>query len=424
MYGLRKVLFAGAICVLLVVSHTFASGKDMAEVTKCLSCHGKPDFKVLRENEAVSLYVSEEAISGSVHRGARCTSCHEGAAEVPHRQNLAMVQCGTCHDDEEDSYRNSIHGIDFVSGKKDVPGCTTCHGDHDILPVSNPRSRAFSLNIVNICLRCHEDEKIESEHGLPGISYMKAYRDSVHGKAIKRAGLNVAAVCPDCHGNHEILPADDPESKVNKLQIPADCGKCHPGIKDDYDGSIHGKGLRAGIMDSPVCTDCHGEHTIAKITDPSASVFPKNIPTTCGSCHESEMISSRYALPKKRFSTFMESFHGIALEYGMTKTANCASCHGYHLILPSSDPASRISAENIPKTCGQCHPKASDNFARGKIHVEVSREGHKGVWIVRVFYTLFIGALVLLFVLHIGFDIVGRKRHKRRERTGGEEGRE
>ena len=54
-----------------------------------------------------------------------------------------------------------------------------------------------------------------------------------------------------------------------------------------------------------------------------------NIPRTCTACHENEAISTRYALPKKRFSTYMDSFHGVALEYGMTKAANCASCHGF-----------------------------------------------------------------------------------------------
>jgi hypothetical protein len=421
MDGLRKVLFIGILVSILGVPHAFAEGEGQTEASRCLACHAKVGFETEREGSVVSLYVDTAAIESSVHSGARCTSCHTDAADLPHKTALGRVKCGNCHEDQELSYAGSIHGMDFIRGEKDVPGCTVCHGEHDILPVANPKSRAFSLNIVDVCLNCHEDEKIDSAHALPGTPYIKAYRQSVHGRAIKRAGLNVAAVCPDCHGNHKILPADNPESDVNKLQIPADCGKCHPGIQKSYDESIHGKGLRAGIMDSPVCTDCHGEHTIAKITDPASKVYAKNIPKTCGTCHESEVISTRYALPKKRFSSFMESFHGIALEYGMTKTANCASCHGYHLILPSSDPASQVNPENIPKTCGQCHPKASANFARGKIHVEVSREGHKGVWIVRVFYTLFIGALLLLFVLHISFDFIERRRHKNRKKGDGRE---
>jgi hypothetical protein len=417
----KNVLLFLPFCFILLLLPFESRGENSVKDERCYSCHGYKEFTGYRAGREVTLYVDERVIERSVHARSRCTSCHVDASGDRHEKGLTKVHCGSCHEDEERSYQGSIHGIDFSKGETDVPGCTTCHGNHDILPVDDPKSRSFSLNIVTICLNCHEDEKIDTEHVLPGMEYIKAYRESVHGRAIKRAGLNVAAVCPDCHGNHKILPADNPESRVNKLQIPADCGKCHPGIQKDFEESIHGRGLRAGIMDSPVCTDCHGEHTIAKITDPAAKVYAKNIPATCGSCHESEVISSRYALPKKRFSTFMDSFHGIALEYGMTKTANCASCHGYHLVLPSSNPKSTINIDNIPETCGQCHPNASENFARGKIHVEVSREGHKGVWMVRVFYTLFIGALALLFVLHISFDFIERKRHRKKVKADSQE---
>jgi hypothetical protein len=106
----------------------------------------------------------------------------------------------------------------------------------------------------------------------------------------------------------------------------------------------------------------------------------------------------------------MDSFHGIALEYGMTKAANCASCHAFHDILPASDPASPVNKANLPRTCGKCHPNAGENFAKGMIHVEVSPEKAMGVFAVRVFYTIFIGTLVTLFVLHVAMDLLGRRR--------------
>jgi hypothetical protein len=171
--------------------------------------------------------------------------------------------------------------------------------------------------------------------------------------------------------------------------------------------------MRGGIAESPVCTDCHGEHTITKITDPTSAVYVKNIPRTCSACHDKEAISTRYALPKKRFSTYMDSFHGIALDYGMTKAANCASCHGFHEILPAADPASTVHKQNLPGTCGKCHPNAGENFAKGSIHVEVTPQKAMGVFVVRIFYTIFIGALVTLFVLHVGMDLLGRRRRAR-----------
>ena len=37
----------------------------------------------------------------------------------------------------------------------------------------------------------------------------------------------------------------------------------------------------------------------------------------------------------------------------LTKKYNCASCHGFHKILPSSDPKSTVNTKNLGQTCGQ-----------------------------------------------------------------------
>jgi hypothetical protein len=50
------------------------------------------------------------------------------------------------------------------------------------------------------------------------------------------------------------------------------------------------------------------------------------------------------------------------------------------------------------------------NFAKGNIHVEVTPQKAMGVFAVRVFYTIFIGVLIILFVLHVGMDLLGRRR--------------
>jgi formate dehydrogenase gamma subunit len=68
-------------------------------------------------------------------------------------------------------------------------------------------------------------------------------------------------------------------------------------------------------------------------------------------------------------SSYKDSYHGLASQFGSKVVANCASCHGVHNILPSTDPKSMISANNLPQTCGQCHIGAGANFASGKIHL-------------------------------------------------------
>jgi len=407
MRPLRSFLFA----LLLAAAGTGLAATAVAgpTVQDCLDCHGDATIeKSLPDGKTQSLFVDEKTFRGSVHGNAACTACHTDA-KAPHEE-LAPVSCGRCHAEAAKSYSQSTHGIAHAKGIQDVPGCDDCHGKHDTRKVKDPKAHTFRLNIVGVCLECHDDRVIEEKYGLPGQKVMEAYRESVHGRALKKSGLLGTAVCSDCHGNHMILAGDKPRSATHRQNIPTLCGKCHSGILEEYEISVHGKGMRAGIAESPVCTDCHGEHTITKITDPESKVYVMNIPRTCTACHENEAISTRYALPKKRFSTYMDSFHGVALEYGMTKAANCASCHGFHGILPSSDPASSVNKANLPKTCGKCHPNAGVNFAKGDIHVEVTAQKAMGVFVVRVFYTIFIGVLVILFVLHVGMDLLGRRR--------------
>ena len=417
MKPLRMVLLSGFLAAGFCLAGTAWAGPGIGP---CLDCHGDTTIeKSLPSGKTLSLFVDRKAYRESVHGKGECTSCHTDA-KSPHGK-LAPVACGRCHADAEKSFSDSTHGRDRAKGNRDVPGCADCHGTHAIRKPSDPKARTFHLNIVAVCLECHKDRAIEEKYHLSDRVVMEAYEQSVHGMAARKSGLLGAAVCPDCHGNHRILPGDQPRSATHRQNIPTLCGKCHPGILETYDRSIHGKGMRGGIAESPVCTDCHGEHTITKITDPSSSVYAKNIPKTCSSCHENEAISTRYALPKKRFSTYMDSFHGIRLEYGMTTAANCSSCHGFHDVLPASDPASSVNPANLPRTCGKCHPNAGVNFTKGNVHVEVALGKATGVFAVRIFYTVFISVLVLMFVLHVGMDLMGRRRRSR-QKAGGTEG--
>jgi hypothetical protein len=77
-----------------------------------------------------------------------------------------------------------------------------------------------------------------------------------------------------------------------------------------------------------------------------------------------------------------------------------------------------VHKANLPRTCGQCHPNAGPNFAKGDVHVDVTPQKAMGVFAVRVFYTGFISVLVVLFVLHVGLELLGRRRRKRMEGGG------
>ena len=365
-------------------------------------------------------------LNKSVHAKAKlrelpnCRNCHSEhkvkAGELVDkftRLTQEISGCRKCHSKETEDYFQGMHGKEFQKKNPDVPSCVSCHGAHGILSEKDPESPIFHNNIIKLCVKCHEDEKLMAKYEqLPQPVVFKAFEKSVHGMAVEEHGLLVAPSCIECHGAHEMRPADDPKSPVNKVNIAHTCAKCHPGIDEVYQRSIHGVTLSKGILDSPTCTDCHGEHDITAVRDPSGRVSPKNIPKTCSACHAEEKIVKKYGLLPVAYDTYKDSFHGIAHKFGEIVVADCASCHGYHDILPSSDPRSSINPKNIPHTCGKCHKGASENFAKGKVHIEATKESSLGVYIVRKFYTWFIGILAILFVAYILLDVLGRRRRR------------
>ena len=125
-------------------------------------------------------------------------------------------------------------------------------------------------------------------------------------------------------------------------------------------------------------------------------------------------MNTKYNLPPDRVKTFFESYHGLAAQYGSTLAANCASCHGVHKILPSTDPRSSIYKTNLVVTCGKCHPGATENFAQSKVHVDAAAtSGGAGVgeqinrWVRRIYLVLIVGTIG--FMLAHNLLLFGKK---------------
>src|SRR5690242_19658832 len=264
--------------------------------------------------------------------------------------------------------------------------CLDCHGDNTLFK-TNSAGKVISLFVdeaklklsvhkTNSCVSCHAD--ITAQHPDDGkpvarvncslchLREARSYTNSVHGQALL-AGHDDAATCQDCHDSHEIISDRSPTSPIYFSRQAKTCGACHDQEARDWQASVHGKAVAAGSMDAPTCTGCHDEHRIRSLTKSSARFISADV---CSRCHASERINTKYNLPADRVSTFFESYHGLAAQYGgLTLAANCASCHGYHKVLPSSDTNSTINKANLVQTCGKCHPGASLQFSTGKIHV-------------------------------------------------------
>jgi cytochrome b subunit of formate dehydrogenase len=133
-------------------------------------------------------------------------------------------------------------------------------------------------------------------------------------------------------------------------------------------------------------------------------------------------LTRKFGLPSDRLVSFDSSYHGLAAKAGSQTVANCASCHGVHNILPSSDPKSTINPRNLPKTCGQCHPGAGTRFAIGEVHLTEGTAEPAALRWVREFYWLVIPVTIGLMLLHNGGDwvrkLIDRRFSLRRDRLG------
>jgi hypothetical protein len=407
------------ICLALSLLLVVAPSGAIASNDDCLSCHDDPE---LANSRGLSLNVDPEVFQGSIHGENEfdCVDCHDALADAedfPHAAPLDPVDCSMCHDSEFEDYTMSVHGKAFNAGDQSVPVCATCHGTHNIRRQSDPESLVYPINLVDVCIECHTDTKIVAEHDMASPEKIKAFESSVHMVALKKKGLTVSAACNDCHGSHKVKPADDPKSPANRLNIPKTCAQCHQGIYKTYLESVHGQDYLAGNQDVPVCTDCHGEHSIKAPANPESTVYSTHIAEICSNCHEDETLTKRYGFAVARLKSYLGTYHGIASKMGDTKTANCASCHGFHDIRPATDPESSIHPDNIPKTCGNCHPQAGKNFAVGKIHLSELRESSKGALLVENFYKIAISGSVGGFIVFIIVDLIARRRRAKKAKT-------
>ena len=412
----RYLLVCFIFCFALAIPNAAVADND-----DCFSCHDDPE---MISDERVSLSVNPEVFQTSIHgtEEIECIDCHEQLSDVddyPHDAPLDPVDCSMCHDEEAEDYAESTHGEGFAAGDPSVPVCSTCHGKHDILPQEDPMSATYPINLVDTCVECHTDTMIVNEHDLPSPEKIKAYENSVHMLALRDKGLVVSAACNDCHGSHKIQPPDNPESTTNRLNLPKTCATCHQGIYQTYLESVHGQDYLKGNPDVPICTDCHGEHSIKSHTSPDSTVYATHIAEICSGCHEDEILSKRYGFASKRLKTYLGTFHGVASKMGDAKVANCASCHGYHDIRPANDPKSAVHPENIPRTCGKCHPQAGKNFAIGKVHIGALRESSRGANLVEKFYILAIGGSIGGFIIFILVDLMARFRRSRKSKKNG-----
>jgi hypothetical protein len=138
-----------------------------------------------------------------------------------------------------------------------------------------------------LCLGCHEDKQA-------------SFPASIHA---------AAAGCTGCHTDIKGFPHPDNVAKVN-------CGSCHSDETSALTASVHAK------ASAQPCLSCHGDaHAIVPAKDPKSTVYPSNLPRTCGTCHGDPKFAKEHGLPYV-YAKFMDSIHVFALtKYGLLVAA-------------------------------------------------------------------------------------------------------
>lgn len=372
-----KTFVSPGLTIVASMLLSIGSAQPLQAQTDCLACHGDP---TMQDGSGKSIGITADKFHASIHGSLKCQDCHTNVKGYPHAANAAVVICSTCHTDEAAGLAGSVHA------KASEHPCLSCHGDpHSIVPKTDPQSPVYPLNIPKTCGSCHGNEAMAKKYGLPNVYAL--YIDSIHGFALGKEGLLVAANCTSCHGSHKILSHKDPQSPTYRANVAATCGSCHVGINAQYQKGIHGKAVAAGDKNAPVCTDCHTAHAII---EPTSADFRMQSTPICGSCH------------RDKFSTYRDTFHSqLGLLGGYVETARCWDCHGAHEILPASDPQSPIAKQNLVKTCGRCHAGANASFVEYQPHANArNRRLNPALFYIRLFMNLLLASVLTFFLIH------------------------
>ncbi len=289
-------------------------------------------------------------------------------------------------------------------------GCTGCHAGNSV-PTANAADAGSQLGMAR-CGHCHQQQ-------------VTAYQASVHAKIASGSGSE-AAGCVGCHGDHDILPHQNPQSRVNAHNLRATCRGCHRLSKDSNQSTAnavanpqHTDGIHLNAPAAPTCVNCHGTaHEIRAVQETSNPVSRSNVASTCGKCHaeverayrlsEHARAASRPGVDSPTCSTchapheiaqslvsfrlrsdkicgrchssrrdrYLDTYHGRAHDLGDTQVAACYDCHGAHQINRADDPRSTVAPANRAATCQKCHRLASANFAKFMPHADHTDQRH------------------------------------------------
>ena len=270
--------------------------------------------------------------------------------------------CLECHDDviEAEDFTASVHGAN---------GCVACHVE--LIDIDAHMDGDLMPGPVD-CARCHNLE-------------FKEYYESAH----HFDNVNINLTCTSCHRDiHELMSWQGDKQQANDI-----CISCHTTPAKEYHTSIHAQAVEDGNADSAACIDCHGIHNVANIDDMTPRERSSFHTEPCMVCHADEEMMERNDVTPVAVETYLESYHGKNFHLGYPdKVAGCVDCHTAHEVLPSDDPASSLSPDNLIVACAKCHKNASPQFVKFYAHGDMKDRANYPI----LYYTYIAMSLLLV----------------------------
>lgn len=123
-----------------------------------------------------------------------CNDCHGNHGAVPPEVDRIHAVCGECHLQIDGLFTASVH--DSVFASRDLPGCVTCHGNHEITRSSD---RMLALESPGVCggSGCHSPRDAGGEATLAmrsAIDSLERARDRADSilAVAEHAGMEVS----------------------------------------------------------------------------------------------------------------------------------------------------------------------------------------------------------------------------------------
>ncbi|HKJ93587.1 MAG TPA: cytochrome c3 family protein, partial [Longimicrobiales bacterium] len=162
-----------------------------------------------------------------------------------------------------------------------------------------------------------------------------------------------------CHSDATFMRQYDPSLRVDQVT--------------EYWTSVHGQQLREhNDPNVATCINCHPAHSIRPPSDPTSSVYPTNVVSTCANCHGDAKLMARYGLTTEEVTQYRQSVHGKTLfDKGDVSAPTCNDCHGNHGAVPPGV----SSVENV---CGTCHAMQAAALDSSKHAVRLTKGGRAG----------------------------------------------